>query len=331
MTFYQHIIALRGENKIPKIWSMPDIRPFLKNNFSPNAINVLPANSSMTPDGKVKGDFVKKGQEPKFYRMGRGQYIVVNEYDGHIENKIIAKDKTKVPNRSKVENNIVSLVNNFIPCLNYFNDNIKFSGPSTYFHKKTIDKIRTVQDYKALLADDYFIELVYATLVSWGMHTMGPRGALMGDFDVFRQSITVARDQLLELHQYNLHTLTEYELNYINPLLKTIFRKIKIMASRSSLVGNSKVMHHLLPDLVPPIDGTHTLKFFYGHKNISKDESYIFLDCMEKFHQIARSVPGLAAIPLTGFNTSIPKIIDNAIMGYIMRDNNKKKEAKDVI
>lgn len=30
------------------------------------------------------------------------------------------------------------------------------------------------------------------------------------------------------------------------------------------LVGHSKVIAHLLPTLVPPVDGGHTLKFLYG-------------------------------------------------------------------
>ena len=92
------------------------------------------------------------------------------------------------------------------------------------------------------------------------------------------------------------------------------------MKSGSNLVGNSKVMHHLLPDLIPPIDRSHSLKFFYGNMNIAKDETELFIECVENFLKIARSVNDLATFPLTGFNTSIPKIIDNAIMGFIMKE-----------
>ena len=43
------------------------------------------------------------------------------------------------------------------------------------------------------------------------------------------------------------------------------------MASDTSLVGNSKVMHHMLPNIVPPIDREYTLWFLRGHTNIKND------------------------------------------------------------
>lgn len=46
--------------------------------------------------------------------------------------------------------------------------------------------------------------------------------------------------------------------------MKTIFSGICCMESAPKLVGHSKVMAHLLPNLVPPVDGGHTLKFLYG-------------------------------------------------------------------
>ena len=112
--------------------------------------------------------------------------------------------------------------------------------------------------------------------------------------------------------------MTDNQFNQIKPLLRTLFEKLKTMASGSRLVGNSKVIHHLLPDLVPPIDRTHTLKFFYGHMNITKGEIELFVEFFEKFIKIARSI-NAENYQFTAFNTSIPKIIDNAIMGFVMR------------
>jgi hypothetical protein len=41
------------------------------------------------------------------------------------------------------------------------------------------------------------------------------------------------------------------------------------MASGTSLVGNSKVMAHLLSKLVPPVDREYTLKFLFGRGDIT--------------------------------------------------------------
>jgi mRNA-degrading endonuclease RelE of RelBE toxin-antitoxin system len=318
MTFYEHIISLRKERRIPTIWRSEDIRPFLKNYFRSNTINVYPANCSITPDGKEAGDYVKKGQAPKFYRMGKGLYVVIEEYDQNENKACLVKENKR--NNQHGQNNLDDLINIFNQYVTYFTENIKFSGPSTYFHNKTIDKIRNSRDYEALLDDSYFLELVYATLVSWGMHTMGKKGPKMVEFEDFKSSIIKARDQLTELNEFKLHTLTDDDFSRANPLLRSIFTTLKTMKSGSNLVGNSKVMHHLLPDLIPPIDRSHTLKFFYGNMNIAKDETELFIECVENFLKIARSVNDLATFPLTGFNTSIPKIIDNAIMGFIMKE-----------
>ena len=38
----------------------------------------------------------------------------------------------------------------------------------------------------------------------------------------------------------------------------------------------SKVLHHVLPDLVPPIDRQYTFKFFYGRTLLSIPEEVAF-------------------------------------------------------
>ena len=46
------------------------------------------------------------------------------------------------------------------------------------------------------------------------------------------------------------------------------------MATGGSLVGNSKVMAHLLPHIVPPIDRAYTLTYLQGHTSIKNELDY---------------------------------------------------------
>ncbi len=46
-----------------------------------------------------------------------------------------------------------------------------------------------------------------------------------------------------------------------------LFRAINVMTTGTSIVGNSKVFHHLLPNIVPPIDRRYTLKFLFGQES----------------------------------------------------------------
>src|SRR5262245_60349385 len=49
------------------------------------------------------------------------------------------------------------------------------------------------------------------------------------------------------------------------------FFRLRCMATGTSLVGNSKVMAHALPNLVAPVDREYTLRFLFGRTNIAND------------------------------------------------------------
>ena len=73
-------------------------------------------------------------------------------------------------------------------------------------------------------------------------------------------------------------------------------------------------LHHLLPDLVPPIDGNYTINFFYGPSVVTtsltrEKEEKIFLEIFESFNYISKKLGLTEADYLNderGFTTSIP-------------------------
>src|SRR5258708_30947795 len=99
------------------------------------------------------------------------------------------------------------------------------------------------------------------------------------------------------------------------------------MASGTSLVGNSKVMANLLPQLVPPVDRKYTLTFLFRSGQIANNlqSEWIMLkrileDC---FYPMLRSSGFLmkAGIWRTQtakfkWDTSVLKILDNLIIGF---------------
>ena len=132
-----------------------------------------------------------------------------------------------------------------------------FRGPSLYFHRRALE---TRQSPASLL----HLEYVYATLASWGMHRMGKGGSKMRSFDVFRRSIEPLQSRVIEAQKFDFWEMDDEKWT----LLKEIFSGVKIMTSGTRLVGNSKVMHHMLLDVVPPIDREYTLWYLFGSKNI---------------------------------------------------------------
>jgi hypothetical protein len=192
-------------------------------------------------------------------------------------------------------------------------------GPDLYFYRRTIG-LRRAKNIDELLDDDEdrFIELLYATLVSWDMNS---RGAKMEYFDAFKQSILGCKARFSELSTHVLDKLSEEEFGNAKRLLSVVYSNLNLMKTSGRLVSNSKVMHFILPDLVMPMDRENTLRFFFGNKGESPSK---FLDIMECTYRIALRVD-LRKFLNTEWNQSITKVIDNAIISSMNSKYNIRK------
>ena len=190
-----------------------------------------------------------------------------------------------------------------------------FRGPSLYFHQRAL---QTRQSANALLHFEY----IYAVLASWGMHRMGKGGSKMDRFDAFRQSVESLKDKIAEAQQFSPQNMSTE--NWV--VLRAIFRGIKVMASGTSLVGNSKVMHHMMPNIVPPIDREYTLRYLRGNTNISNNldwewqtmkaiisDFFIPIACDAGFDATARRWMG--SQDEYPWDTSVLKVVDNLVIG----------------
>jgi hypothetical protein len=196
------------------------------------------------------------------------------------------------------------------------NGDYRLVTPSLYLYKKIIEKHRLYKDIDTLLKDDEFIELIYITLIAWNMDQ---RGAKLTSFEEFKESIFQNQSILKELYAYRLWSLTKEDLTIVLEKLKRVFYELKVMKSKSKIVGVSKALHFLLPDLVMPVDRRYTMDFFYGHNAYSQDiskEFKTFKEIFTKFYEISKKLQ-LSDKDVDDFNwnTSVPKLIDNAIIG----------------
>ena len=188
-----------------------------------------------------------------------------------------------------------------------------FGGPSLFFHRRALD----TRHAPPLLRH---LEYVYATLASWGMHRMGRGGSKMRTFEEFRASIEPLRPQIAAAQGFRPDGMREAEWF----TLKHIFVSLRIMKSGTSLVGNSKVMHHMLPNIVPPIDRQYTLRYLYGATTIANDvdgEWRMMREIMSGFFLPVANDAEFSAkanrwIALQRpWDTSVMKVIDNVLIG----------------
>lgn len=359
MAFWDDVYNLRKNNLIPRQWKREHIRPSLQaKGYQLTTINSLPSNQSMSRDGNSLGDFVRRrGLEPKAWRTGVGIYELIEDPGDTLEvqhsrkaealrlcgNLInttplsssvdssassveqLAKSSKQLEvileSRSNdIENRTGDLCSNFADYIKYFNERRIYTGPSVYFHLKTIARLKELGRPLEAAKDPYFRELLYATLVAWGMHRMGEkRGAKMPDFKTFSDSLIDSSQGIESLSNYTIYSISSEDIPEIVDKLWRLIDELKGSTTTTKLVANSKILHHLLPNLVPPIDNTYTAKFFkfrlYGRDKQALEFIY------PKMVSIAQSLKHiLSSYNYDDFHSSPTKIIDNAIIGYVLKN-----------
>jgi hypothetical protein len=192
-----------------------------------------------------------------------------------------------------------------------------FGGPSLHFH------LRALEAGKGGDLDS-FSESAYALLAAWGMHRMGRGGSKMVEFEEFHASLKPLWATLLRLQRIVPDDLDGGGWQE----LSRVFCGISCMATGTSLVGNSKVLAHAIPNLVPPVDREYTLKFLYGSGNIA---NHIDREC-QTFQTILRDffypVAGSSQFQSKArewlqqpadfrWDTSPLKIVDNLVIGLM--------------
>jgi hypothetical protein len=168
---------------------------------------------------------------------------------------------------------ISNLIDNLETLHNSFYAKEVFTGPSLYFHGKALDA-RHMSD------NEQYLEYIYATLVSWGMHRMGSGGSKMLGFEEFKNSVDGLKDEICAAQNINIEDIAESDW----AVLEKIFKNLKIMKTGTSLVGNSKVMAHMMANIVPPIDRAYTLRYLEENvKNGFEHEWPLMRNIIEKF------------------------------------------------
>lgn len=197
-------------------------------------------------------------------------------------------------------------------------------------YQRVIQMHREKKTLSSLLEEDDFYVLIYNTLKAWNMNQ---QGAKLTSFDNFKKSILRHRLDLENLYKHKLHTITVHEItSEIIRLLERVFCGLEVMKSQRRIVGVSKTLHFLIPDLIMPVDGKYTMTYFYGYNKYSKNSEAEFKTFKEIFletHKIVRHLNLTQQdVDNQDWNTSVPKLIDNAIIGFFKHWENRSREGR---
>ena len=213
---------------------------------------------------------------------------------------------------------VSELIEGFDGCCDAFDRLNLFTGPSAYFHSKTLSLLRQHKCPADAVLDETFVESIYATLTSWGMHRMGPGGAKLVDFPVFVETFRQLAEPIRNLSAFTLLELEPDDVKSVAEQLWAVISKGKIGHGLTKIVAGSKALHHVLPELIPPIDREYTIRFFFHHKSFSRGDEVAFQEMFPYFWRIAiESREKIERRIGRGMNSSVTKVIDNAIVGFV--------------
>ena len=225
-----------------------------------------------------------------------------------------------------ISTRIDDLVRNFE---SYAGEEMPFGDWAWSIHRETVTlrkQFSSVED--AISSYDFIVRHVGHTLVAWGMD--GREAKLVPPAE-FHSRIKECGPQL---SSWALYSTSDLIAKSLARELLAVFEALKLSKTSSQVVTASKVMHHLLPNLVPPIDREYTSRFFTppGLKTVRNPNSTEhFLAIAQGLGWIARLLEEqygkgylTSLVDGTECATSESKTIDNAIVGYVNKHNLKK-------
>ena len=255
------------------------------------------------------------------FRVGHGVYRLARTGDDSLSKshetpsrarKVIRNSSRELKARIVVQR-VSGLIEEFSSCVEIYDEQAPFTRRGQYtMHRKTIDRRRALGSVKAALSDEEFLDDLYETLHAWGI---GRRASKLVQRDEFGSKL---RESASLLSTFERLSLEDEGLNLESTAnqLWALIKQLGAVENYSLVVPNAKILHHLLPDLVPPMDRAWTGSFFLWSATAPQTEQEAtFVQTFVRLGMVAQATNPSQYVG-AGWRTSPTKILDNAVIGY---------------
>lgn len=207
-----------------------------------------------------------------------------------------------------------ALIEKFPEWVSYFETNGPFRKPDQLqFHRETIDRRLELGSAAAAVTDEQFLRALYKTLRAWGI---GARGSRLKPFDDFSAILGRLKETVAELETATIDD-QRLDVGATIDRLWALHSQLPIVENAAKLVPVTKALHHVLPELVVPMDREYTQIFFGWHTpQFQYRQRTCFAEAFCAFAQIARAVNPSQYVN-RGWNSSRTKVLDNALVGLL--------------
>jgi hypothetical protein len=232
-----------------------------------------------------------------------------------------------VDRREVIQNRIDRLVADFGRYVEAYDRLVSFSGDQLAAHRETIALRRDARSVEAAIGDARFVSSLRRTLRAWGI---GGRASVLLPQDEFIEALRSAAPGLKWFQPFTIDAV-DLPADTADRLWFVIDR-LGVVENKAKLVAGTKTLHHLLPDLVVPMDRVWTGKFFRLHPpewQEPTNQHKTFRRVYAQLADIARQTDPQQYVTGQGWRTSQTKILDNALIGFCKVELDGRSPATD--
>lgn len=222
---------------------------------------------------------------------------------------------------ARIQDRMEKLIHDFDRYVHWYDSYTPFKNPDQLsFHRTTISRRREIGSAFLAARDSQFCRSLYRTLEAWGLNK---RGSKLICPEAFAESIASRAHELAKFESVAIDD-PDLDIDRTCEELWPLIDNLCIADNKSKLVSSTKTLHHLLPDLVVPVDRRYTQTFFGFHnpqfQGQSSSPKPVFVQIFATFSRIASEVQLDRFVTGKQWRTSKSKIIDNALVAYCIAE-----------
>ena len=213
-----------------------------------------------------------------------------------------------------IKERVTKLTNDFGRYVLVYDEEVSFTTEQLAAHRRCIALRKQAGTVRAAINDIQFLQALRRTLRAWGIGVRASR--LVPEY----QFASALRAALPALEVLEPLTIDRPDLppDIADRLWMTI-ESLGVVENIAKIVAGTKTLHHLLPDLVVPMDREWTGKFFRFHLpewQKPENQQKIFTLAYSRFIALAQQVHPEQYVTGEAWRTSRTKILDNALIGF---------------
>ena len=181
-------------------------------------------------------------------------------------------------------------------------------------HLKAIELRRRHASAATASKDPAFVKALHDTLKAWGL---GARRSNLLPLTEFGPALRSVSATLVPLEPFRIDG-DDLDVERSIETIWKVIESLGVVQNDALLVAGSKTLHHLLPDLVPPIDRAYTQRFFgWSNPQFQYDQAKCFRLIYAALVLVARRTKACQYVGTHPWHSSVSKVIDNGLVGLM--------------